>query len=37
MVLDYAVAGILLQPVPALVLLVPLAVVLLVGDRIPRK
>lgn len=37
MVLDYAVAGILLQPVPALVLLVPLAVVLLAGDRNTKK
>ena len=37
MVLDYAVVGILLQPVPALVLLVPLAVVLLAGDRNTKK
>jgi len=37
MVLESAVVGVLPQPVPAFVLLVPLAVVLLAGDRNTKK
>jgi len=37
MAADSAVVGVLPQPVPALVLLVPLAVVLLAGDRNTKK